>query len=112
MATTPPGDGPLLLWIEIGRAAPGNEPWVAWVTQEEPDLILYRCLIVVAGTALVTVDLQRRRAAQMQRLHSGQCPVPPDGRADHACVARLLEGADRAIRHALGGGGAGASRAA
>lgn len=113
MATTPAEGEPLLLWTEIGRAAPGNEPWVAWVTREEPDLTLYRCLIVVAGAALVTVDLQRRRAAQMRRLHSGQCPVPPDGRAEQACVAGLLEGADRAIRHALGGGGrAGASRAA
>lgn len=112
MASTPTEGGPLLLWAEIGRAGPGNEPWVAWVTQEEPDLALYRCLIVVAGTALVTVDLQRHRAAQMQRLHSGQCPLPAGGRADQACVARLLEGADRAVRHALGSGRARASRAA
>jgi hypothetical protein len=112
MATTPTGNGPPLLWIEIGRAATGNEPWVAWVTREDPDLTFYRCLIVVAGTALVTVDLQRRRAGQMQRLHSGQCPLPQGGRDDRARVAGLLEGADRAIRHALGDVKAGASRAA
>jgi len=101
MAVTPMEGDPPPPWTEIGRAAPGNEPWVAWVKQEDPDLTLYRCLILAAGTALVTIDLQRKRAPQMQRLHAGQCPLPPDDQAGHACIAGLLDQADRAARNAL-----------
>jgi hypothetical protein len=110
MATTPMG-GELLLWVEIGRAAPGNEPWAAWIAENGPDTTLYRCLILVAGTAFVTIDLQRGGSAQMQRLHAGQCALPPERQAGQASIAGLLEGADRATRHALHKG-CGASRAA
>ena len=52
------GEG-LLAWIEIGRAAPENEAWVAWIALENADTTLYRCLISAGETALVTIDLQR-----------------------------------------------------
>ena len=111
MAMTPMEEAPLLPWTEIGRAAPENEPWAAWIAQEHPDLTLYRCLILVDGTALVTIDVHRRGSAQTLRLHNGQCPVPRDRPAAPESLAGLLALADRAARHALAGG-PGSSRAA
>ena len=111
MATKSTG-GEALPWVEIGRSASGDLPWTAWIVQEPPDTVLYRCLVQADGSAFVTIDLQREGVAQIQRLHSSQYPLPRDRGATTASIALLLEDADQAARQALRQAGGGTSRAA
>lgn len=90
-----------LAWVEIGRAAPENDCWVAWMAVEGSGMALYRCLTSTAGTALLTIDFQRRGSPQTQRLHSGQCQLASGIQDCGASIAGLLDQADRVIRLAL-----------
>jgi hypothetical protein len=101
MATVSTRGDPFLPWLEIGRAAPGNEAWAAWVVRHGPDLTLYRCLTAVGDTAFVTIDIHGPGKTQTQRLHSGQCQLPREGHALEGSISGLLERADEAIRHAM-----------
>lgn len=90
-----------LRWYEIGRAAPEDEYWVAWVALEGCGSTLYRCLITQDGAVLVTIDLHRPGTPQPRRVHSGQRSLPADGEAGARCIRELLEDADQAARTML-----------
>lgn len=102
MASAATAQAPGLRWREIGRAAPEDACWVAWVALGGCGSIVYRCLVAHAGAALVTLDLHPPGAAQSRRVHSGQRDLPAeDDAASARCIRELLEDADRAARSVL-----------
>ena len=93
-----------LLWIEIGRAAPGGgAPWIVCIAPVGESGALYRTQIVDGSVVTITVDLIEHRGASVRRVHRANCRISPDVDASGEPIQRLVKAADEAAWTVLTG---------